>query len=162
MSLLAFLESDGYSRIPLTRNAVGHFETDGKLSGRPVRVLIDTGAGSTVVSLALARELGLELTSEGKTGGGAGGTQLEIFKLANATLTLDHAVPKPKGLLAMDLSHVNAALALKHAPPIDVILGVDVFERQAAVIDYGTSSLFLKDAALSEVVVPASGEAAKA
>ena len=48
------------------------------------------------------------------------------------------------------------------SPPIDVILGVDVFERQAAVIDYGTSSLFLKDAALSEVVVPASGETAKA
>jgi len=70
--------------------------------------------------------------------------------LANATLTLNHAVPKPKGLLAMDLSHINAALALKQSPPVDVILGVDVFERQAAVIDYGTSSLFLKDAALGD------------
>lgn len=146
MSLSAFLQSDGYRQIPLTRNAVGHFETDGKLAGRAVRVLIDTGAASTVVSLALARELSLELTPEGKTGGGAGGTQLEIFKLANVILTLDNAVPRPKGLYAMDLSHVNAALALKQAQPIEVILGGDVFERQAAVIDYGTSSLFLKDA----------------
>ena len=36
------------------------------------------------------------------------------------------------------------ALALKRAVPVDVILGADVFERQAAVIDYGSSSLFLK------------------
>jgi hypothetical protein len=48
----------------------------------------------------------------------------------------------------MDLSHVNSALALKGAAAVDVILGVDVFEKQAAVIDYGSSSLFLKDAAL--------------
>jgi hypothetical protein len=53
MSLLAFLQSGGYRQIPLTRNAVGHFETAGTLAGRPVRVLIDTGAGSTVVSLVL-------------------------------------------------------------------------------------------------------------
>jgi hypothetical protein len=46
----------------------------------------------------------------------------------------------------MDLSHVNAALALKGSAQVDVILGVDVFERQAAVIDYASSSLFLKDA----------------
>ena len=29
--------------------------------------------------------------------------------------------------------------------PVDAILGVDVFENQAAVIDYGSTSLFLKD-----------------
>lgn len=146
MSLSSFLQSDGYRQVPLARNAIGHFEADGKLFGRSVRVLIDTGAGSTAVSLSLARELGLELTSEGKTGGGAGGSRLEIFKLANAILTLDHAVARPKALCAVDLSHVNASLALKQVQPIEVILGADVFERQAAVIDYGSSSLFLKDA----------------
>ena len=60
---------------------------------------------------------------------------------------LDHATPRPKALYVMDLSHVNEALANKQASPVDVILGADVFEKQAAVIDYGTSSLFLKDAA---------------
>jgi predicted aspartyl protease len=144
MSLPAFLQSNGYKRVPLTRNAVGHFETGGMLAGRPVRVLIDTGAGSTVVSLALAQEMGLPLTSLGRTGGGAGGSRLEIFQLTDANLTLDHAEPRPKALYAMDLSHVNASLAMKQATPVDVILGVDVFESQAAIIDYGTNSLFLK------------------
>jgi hypothetical protein len=151
MSLPAFLESEGYRRVPLTRNGVGHFETGGTLAGRPVRVLVDTGASSTVVSFALAQELGLKLTSLGRKGGGAGGTQIEIFQLENNSLSLDHAHPKPNALYAMDLSHVNGALALKGASPVDVILGVDVFEKQAAVIDYGSSSLFLKDADLPQV-----------
>ena len=67
------------------------------------------------------------------------------LQLQDVSLTLDHVVPRPKALYAMDLIHVNAALALKGAAPVDVILGVDVFETHAAVIDYGTSSLFLKD-----------------
>ncbi len=63
-------------------------------------------------------------------------------------MRLDHAMPRPAALYAMDLTHGNQAPALKGTTPLDVIQGVDVFEKQAAVIDYGTSSLFLKDAAL--------------
>ena len=146
MALPDFLEAAGYRRIPLSRNGVGHFEASGTLARRAVRVLIDTGADSTVVSLSLAQELGLNRVSLGRKGGGAGGARLEIFQVPDAELRLGDAVPRPRALYAMDLSHVNAALALKGTTPVDVILGVDVFERQAAVIDYGSSSLFLKDA----------------
>jgi hypothetical protein len=117
MSLPAFLEADGYRRVSLKRNAVGHFEAAGTLAGHSVRVLVDTGAASTVVSLSLAQQMGWKLTPLGRN-----------------------------ALVAMDLSHVNAALALKGTTPVDVILGVDVFDRQSAVIDYGSSSLFLKEA----------------
>jgi Aspartyl protease len=146
MALPEFMAAAGYRRIPLGRNGVGHFEAAGTLAGRAVRVLIDTGAASTVVSLSLARELGLNPVSMGRMGGGAGGAQLEIYQLPDADLRLNGITPRPKALYAMDLSHVNAALALKGTTPVDVILGVDVFDRQSAVIDYGTSSLFLKDA----------------
>jgi hypothetical protein len=145
MSLQSFLEAEGYRRVPLTRNGVGHFETGGTLAGKAVRVLIDTGAASTVVSLELAQKLGLGLTLLDRKGGGAGSAQLEIYQLEQNDLLLDHATPRPNAIYAMDLSHVNAALAMKGATPVEVILGVDVFERQAAVIDYGSSSLFLKD-----------------
>jgi len=145
MSLTGFLEAAGYRRIPLSRNGVGHFEANGTLAGRAVRVLVDTGAGSTVASLSLAHELGLHPISLGKMGGGAGGTSLEVFQLNDVELKLEDAIPKPKALYAMDLSHVNAALALKGATPVEAIVGVDVFDRHMAVIDYGTSSLYLKD-----------------
>ena len=62
-----------------------------------------------------------------------------------ADLRLGSVIPRTRGLFAVDLSHVNAALAQKGATPVDVILWVDVFDAQAAVIDYGTASLFLRD-----------------
>jgi len=109
-----------------------------------VAVLIDTGAASTVVSLALAREHRLALNKLDMKGGGAGGADLEVYHLVDGTLSLGDVQPQPRALLAMDLAHVNHALALKGEAPVDVILGADVFEAQAAVIDYGSSSLFLK------------------
>jgi len=44
----------------------------------------------------------------------------------------------------MDLSHVTQARAQRGEPPVDAVLGADVFENHGAVIDYSTSSLYLR------------------
>lgn len=144
MTLSAFLVREGFRQIALSRSGVGHFHAEGSLSGSPVAVLIDTGAASTVVSLSRARQLGLTVNKLEMKGGGAGGAQLEIFHLADATLLLGDVQPRYRALLAMDLTHVNQSLALKGESPVDVILGADILEMHSAVIDYGTSSLFLR------------------
>jgi hypothetical protein len=123
---------------------VGHFHAAGLLNSHSVAVLLDTGAASTIVNLALARKLGLTLQKLDRKGGGAGGTQLDIFQVTDATLLLGDVRPKYRALLAMDLVHVNQSLTLRGESPIDIVLGADVFEAQAAVIDYGSSSLFLR------------------
>ncbi len=53
MALSTFLREAGYQQVALTRSAVGHFHTGGTLNGRRVDVLLDMGAASTVVSLAV-------------------------------------------------------------------------------------------------------------
>jgi hypothetical protein len=53
-------------------------------------------------------------------------------------------MPRIVVLLAMDLTHVNQAAALRGSGPIDAVLGGDVLEEHSAVIDYGSSSLYLK------------------
>ena len=93
----------------------------------------------------MVRRLGLELVPLGQTGGGAGGANLEVFEVRGAELRLGEVVPRPQILVAMDLSHADAALAQQGVAPVEAILGVDVYEAQAAVIDYGSSSLFLRD-----------------
>ena len=67
--------------------------------------------------------------------------------MRGAELRLGEIVPRAEVLVAMDLSHADAALAQQGAGPIEAILGVDVYEAQAAVIDYGSSSLFLREVA---------------
>src|SRR4051812_36142761 len=113
MTLPVFLSKLGFRQICLSRSGVGHFHAVGSLSGHPVAVLIDTGAASTVVDLSLARELRLTLTKLEMKGGGAGGAHLDIFHLADATLSLGDVRPRTRALLATDLAHVNQSLALK-------------------------------------------------
>jgi predicted aspartyl protease len=144
MSLAAFLTQNNYTCIPLSRSGIGHFHTEGTLNNRPIMVLIDTGASNTVFSLDLARDMNLPTTKLSMYGGGAGAAQLEIHQIQEATFALGHIAPKINTLLAMDLSHVGQALALKGLPPVDAILGVDALEAHSAVIDYGSSSLYLK------------------
>ena len=145
-TLTGFLKTAGFRRVPLSRTGVGHFEAAGTLDGHPVRVLIDTGAASTVANLERVRGLGFQVRPLERCGAGAGAGGLAVFQVQGAELRLADFKPELDALLAMDLAHVNAALAQKGVEPVDVILGVDVFDAHAAVIDYGSASLFLKDA----------------
>src|SRR5262245_47517048 len=145
LQLPEFLEQAGYRRIPLQRSGVGHFHAPGSLRDRVVSVLVDTGAGCTLVSLALARELGLSLTLLPGKGGGAGNASMDIYEVDDARLELAEVSIRPKSLLAMDLTHANEALALQGAGPVEAIMGQDVFEVHSAVIDYGSQSLFLRE-----------------
>lgn len=137
----------GYERVALTRSGVGHFHAAGTLGGRAVAVLVDTGASSTVVDVALARAAGFELTPFARTGGGAGGAGLEILAGPAAELALGTdrvaVLVRLPAVLTMDLAHVNASLAQRGEPPVDVVLGADVLAARLAVIDYGSSSLYL-------------------
>ena len=144
MTLVEFLEQNGYTRVPLTRSGIGHFHTDGTLNGRALSVLVDTGAGSTVFSLDIARELGLRLTKLEMRGGGAGAAELDVYGIREARFRLGQLMPRVGALLAMDLTHVNQAASLRGSGPIDAVLGADVLEAHSAVIDYGSSSLYLK------------------
>src|SRR5579885_1289838 len=137
MTLVEFLRQTGFHRVPLVRSGVGHLSAAGTLNDRPVSVLVDTGAASTVVSLQLAREMNLALIKMPFQGGGAGAARLDVYDLPEAVLRLGTVVPRPRALLAVDLTHVNQALALKGQKPVEVVIGADVFEAQAAVIDWG-------------------------
>lgn len=144
MQLSEFLTAAGYRQVPLQRSEVGHFHAPASLRGRSVSVLVDTGADCTLVSLALARELNLSLSLLPDKGGGAGSSAMDVYVVDDASLDLAELPIRPQSLVAMDLSHANAALTANGMAPIEAILGQDVFERHAAVIDYGSRSLFLR------------------
>lgn len=141
--LATFLATLGYVRIPLRRSLVGHFHTEGMLNDRRVEVLVDTGAAVTVVAMALVRDLGLPHEWLNGEAGGAGGA-LDQYRVDGATLRLGDFVARMAGPIGLDFEHVNAPLRANGSAEVDMILGIDVFDTHAAVIDYPTQSLFLK------------------
>ncbi|MBI3147336.1 MAG: clan AA aspartic protease [Betaproteobacteria bacterium] len=141
--LIELMATRGYMRLPLRRSVLGHLHTDGTLNGRPVEVLVDTGASATVVSLSLVQEIGLGVQRLNIEAGGAGGL-LDQYLVEGAVLRLGPLTPRLAGPASTDLTHLNRPLREKGGADVAVILGADVFEAHAAVIDYATDSLFLK------------------
>jgi len=138
-----FLTARGYVRVPLTRSGVGHFHTTGTLNGRTVEVLVDTGAACTVVAMSVVQALGLPSEWINGDAGGAGGP-LDQFRVDGADLRLGSFIPRVAGPIGLDFEQVNAPLRAQGSTEVDVILGVDVFDAHAAIIDYSSQSLFLK------------------
>jgi hypothetical protein len=146
MDLLRMLYGEGYYRIPLSASGLGHFHLAATVAGRPVSALLDTGATNTMLSLTLARELGFPLVTSGLPASGAGPATLDVFFVKQvAELSLGELrLSLQEGLTAMDFSHVNKALRDREAAVIELILGVDILQALKAIIDYGSSSLFLQ------------------
>ena len=145
-ALAELLDHYGFRRHSLARNRLGHFQLAGQLGERPLDILLDTGAASTVVDLGYCSSQGIATRDTGRLGGGAGGATLPIHALDGAVLTLDGLPLRSDGIYAVDLSHVNEALTTRGAGRVQAVMGADVMTHHRAVIDYATMSLFLRHA----------------
>jgi len=58
-SLQDFLTSEGYISVQMKRSVAGHFEIDAEVENRSVLLLVDTGAGKTVLHTETAELLGI-------------------------------------------------------------------------------------------------------
>ncbi len=148
--LTDFLAARGYLQILLTRSGVGHFHASGTLNGRSVEVLVDTGAACTVVAMSVVEALGLRSEWIDRGAGGAGGP-LDQFRVYGADFRLGSLSPRLAGPVGLDFEQVNAPLRAHGSVEVDMILGVDVFDAHAAIIDYASQSLFLKAVATEPI-----------
>ena len=144
MSLAATLESDGYVGASIEFLLTGHPQICGTLDGQPVRLLLDTGAGSTVVDLDYAKSRGLKLQASDLKGGGAGAAVISVSELPQSQLSVGSVWLKDLRILALDFANIRGALAAKGVAAPEVILGADVLRPRSAVIDYGAKMLWLK------------------
>ena len=58
--VVATTTREGRVEVRLTRNRMGHYVASGRINGRRVKLLLDTGATNVALSRSLANELGLE------------------------------------------------------------------------------------------------------
>jgi hypothetical protein len=116
---IPFEHRDGL--IWLNVSATGH--------ARPMRFLLDSGAGVSVIDLRAARALGQKLETP-RTVLGTGGSST-AYEVSGIELTLPGvALPAPR--LAVDLSAVSAGCGHR----IDGLLGADFFRRHIVQVDF--------------------------
>jgi predicted aspartyl protease len=129
--------------VPFVREKSRHISVEARLRGRPVRFIVDTGAGVTCVdSTALAR-FKLELSAASRKGGGVGSSTMKMSYVARHDLELAGVDLSAVKLISLDLSHVNAGFKREKVKPVVGVLGANVLWRHQAVIDYARGLMLL-------------------
>lgn len=141
------LSRHGFRRFAMSRTQVGHLKLAGHLGGRPIDIVLDTGAAKTIVDLSYCRSEGIPVSDTGQRGAGAVGTSntVSVYTLGDVRLTLEGLPIRSDGLFAIDMTHTNQKLMMKGVEPIRAVLGQDVLRYHQAVIDCATLALFLKE-----------------
>ena len=125
-------QAPGPRRVPveITNNLV---ILQGSINGsKPLALILDTGASTTVISDTRAKELGLKL--EGKTDATTQGGSIEASFVKGVSLNLSGVEFPKMTLAAIRLSGLEAGLGQK----VDGILGYEIFNRFVVEIDYAS------------------------
>lgn len=77
--LAELLSRCGFRRFPMSRTGVGHLVLAGHLDGRPIDIVLDTGASKTFVELTYCREEGITVSDTGRAGHGGNVYTLGTF-----------------------------------------------------------------------------------
>lgn len=129
--------------IALKPSAVGHFHAQGQLNGRPIEIIIDTGASNTVVDRQWAEAQRLPLIPINQTGGGVGGASMALARVDGAMLEIEGVLLPGVSVIAIDLTSVAQQLKARGVVPPQLVIGADVLRSRRAVIDYATATLWL-------------------
>lgn len=129
--------------VPFKREKSGHITVIARLSGKPVRFIVDTGAGGTCVHSGLLEKYNLSLMDTTRKGGGVGTSTMTMATVVSHNLSLEGVDLTSFKLIALDLTHVVAGLAKAKVEAIVGVLGADVLHRKNAVIDYARSIILL-------------------
>lgn len=142
--LKQFLKKKKYHKISLTLTATNHFEVMGKINGITGRFILDTGASNTCIGTDKIEYFNLISKESEVKAAGAGATEMETQLSTKNRLKLGNWKRKKQKIVLFDLVHINEALTNHKALPVDGIIGADILKKGKAIIDYGTSTLYLK------------------
>lgn len=148
-AIAELLSRHGFRRFMMSRTKVGHLKLAGHLDGRPIDIVLDTGAGKTFVELNYCRSEGIAVSDTGQPAAPAAGagssTASNVYTLGDARLTLEGLPVRSDGIFAIDMTHTNQKLMMRGVDPIRAVIGQDVLRYHQAVIDYATLALFLNE-----------------
>lgn len=97
----------------------------------------------TVIDEASAQRLDIHLKTADEKAGGLGVADLVISKGILESLKIDTLALVNMDVYVMNISHVNLALEARNARRADGVIGADILDTYAAIIDYTDSIVYL-------------------
>jgi predicted aspartyl protease len=141
--LAALLKAHGYHEVPLVPCKNKLFCVDAQIHGEHVRLQVDTGSMASLMDPTAVDRLRLPVEqSENRVQGAVG--RDETGKKTTIPILIG-SIETPLEAYVVDESTPNAALQNDGDAPYDGVLGAPILRQFAAVIDYGSAKLFLRE-----------------
>jgi Aspartyl protease len=119
----------------------GHIVVQAQINEKPVYLVVDTGAGATVIDDKAAAFLGLNVIDENKGGAiGAGGAGITILASPGNRFVFAGTQSNDFKFHVMSLAHVVKALSTADRP-ISGVIGADWLDKHGAVIRYSDHTI---------------------
>ena len=134
----------GHRPVPLHLSKNYNLYVDGKINGTAARLMVDTGAFTTLMHRNFIRNMKLPLR---KTRYSSAGVNLKERGLHLATinrLSIGNVHLRRKEVGVMDLEGLIHGGLLEAKPPVAGLLGSEILKRYHGIIDFGTLTLYLK------------------
>jgi predicted aspartyl protease len=130
---VAMHESDGYN-----------LYVDGSVNGRAAKLMVDTGAFATLLHSRFVHSMKIPLRNTAFRSSGVNLKERGV-KIANITrLSIGSMDMRSSNVGVIDLEGLIHGGLLDASPPVAGLLGSEMLQRYHAIIDFGTSSLYLK------------------
>lgn len=138
------LKQEKYKKINFKISNTKHLLVKALINGFIGDFILDTGASSTCIDLTAVEHFNVLAEDSNATASGAGAIGMQTKTSSNNLIKLGSWKTTEIQLVIFDLSHVNKALTDYKAKTVHGIIGADILEKGAAVIDYKNQLLFLK------------------
>lgn len=143
-TLQDFLLEKGYTKVKLKLTKTNHFEIKAAINGVNGLFILDTGASNSCVGFEAIETFKLSAKDSKVKAAGAGATDMLTQISKNNTLKIGKWKLQKVPLILFSLTHVNTALTMHNAQPVDGIIGADVLKKAKAIIDYDKKYVYFK------------------
>jgi hypothetical protein len=142
--LWEFLLKKEYKKVKLKLTKTNHFEVKATINGVKGWFILDTGASSSCIGFEDVALFNLNAKASNIKAAGAGAIDMITQTAANNTIKIGRWKSPKITLVLFDLTHVNTALTMHNAKPVNGIIGADILKKGKAIIDYNKKYLYLK------------------
>ncbi len=134
----------GYRRVPMHESDGYNLYVDGSVNGRPAKLMVDTGAFATLLHSTFVHSMKIPLRNTAFRSSGVNLKERGV-KIANITrLSIGSMDMRSSMVGVINLEGLIHGRLLDASPPVAGLLGSEMLQRYHAIIDFGTSSLYLK------------------
>lgn len=133
----------GMHRVPLILSGQNSALVEMNLNGKPIVLLLDTGAQGTVMDLGVANRLGVKSSASNMFNHGVGAGRVAIRQAEVVTLEMS-GFPARVSPSLQDFSSLMNSWSRKGGKPIVGLLGYDVLRTYGAIIDLNEGAMYLR------------------